>query len=544
MEKLIYLKMKNKKINWERFLVTDIFEIENSKPYHMTELTESVEPKSIPYVTRTNQNNGLEATVIAPNNVRVNNKNVISFGAENATFFFQPYSFITGNKMYVAKNRLINRYSGLFLKVVFDKSIENCGFGYGKGLTGTRLAKRYIMLPTNSVGKPDWDFMESYMRNIEKSILQNVIKIFAKRITNNAIVSPPPSTSYKEFYFSEVFDEIQRGRRLTKSNQIAGQVPYVSSTAENNGIDDFIGNEENIRKFENCLSLSNSGSVGRAFFHSYKFIASDHVTKLKNIDIDKYSYLYMVPIINKLSEKYSFNREITDLRIKREKILLPITESQEIDFTYMSNFMRTLEAKTLKETIALLTLLYDNKQVSPPFRYQKNEDIRWRHYFLFEIFEHLEQGMSKGLNHLERDDKKGISYLGATNQGNGVLCFVKQIPQLIQKGNCIAFIRNGEGSMGYSIYKAEDFISTSDISLGYNLNLNKYTGTFITTIADRVRGKYNFGYKRTALRLKKEVLTLPSYTRECPNWENMEFFMRNKEQLILLDYLKFIEEIL
>lgn len=43
---------------------------------------------------------------------------------------------------------------------------------------------------------------------------------------------------------------------------------------------------------------------------------------------------------------------------------------------------------------------------------------------------------------------------------------------------------------------------------------------------------------------KKEVLTLLSYTRECPNWENMEFFMRNKEQLILLDYLKFIEEIL
>lgn len=42
---------------------------------------------------------------------------------------------------------------------------------------------------------------------------------------------------------------------------------------------------------------------------------------------------------------------------------------------------------------------------------------------------------------------------------------------LVQKGNCIAFIRNGEGSMGYSVYKVEDFIATSDMTLGYNEHL-------------------------------------------------------------------------
>ena len=63
--------------------------------------------------------------------------------------------------------------------------------------------------------------------------------------------------------------------------------------------------------------------------------------------------------------------------------------------------------------------------------------------------------------------------------------------------------------MGFSIYKAEDFIATSDISVGYSEKLNREIGLFITTVADRIRGKYNFGYKRSDTRLKKEKLKYP-----------------------------------
>jgi hypothetical protein len=119
-----------------------------------------------------------------------------------------------------------------------------------------------------------------------------------------------------------------------------------------------------------------------------------------------------------------------------------------------------------------------------------------------------------------------------------VLSFVEPIPELIQKGNCIAFIRNGEGSMGYSIYVSSDFIATSDISVGYHERLNKYNGTFITTIADRIRGKYNFGYKRSTMRLRKEVLTLPSCADGSPDWDYMENYMRELESDTIAKYLQ------
>src|SRR5690625_143910 len=79
----------------------------------------------------------------------------------------------------------------------------------------------------------------------------------------------------------------QRGKRLIKKNQIKGNVPYISSTALSNGVDNFIGNKINVRVFEDCLTVANSGSVGEVFYHPYKFIASDHVTHLKNKKFNK-----------------------------------------------------------------------------------------------------------------------------------------------------------------------------------------------------------------------------------------------------------------
>lgn len=167
-------------------------------------------------------------------------------------------------------------------------------------------------------------------------------------------------------------------------------------------------------------------------------------------------------------------------------------------------------------------------------------EVRWKSFMLGELFD-FEMGKSKGLNHLRVSDD-GINYLGATNLNNGVLCQVEKKKEYIQKGNCVAFIRNGEGSMGYSVYKAESFIATSDISVGYNINMNKYVGSFITTVADRVRGKYNFGYKRSATRLTKESIMLPTTSDGQPDYAFMEAYMLNEEIKCLKRYLDYLEK--
>ena len=57
------------------------------------------------------------------------------------------------------------------------------------------------------------------------------------------------------FYLKDIFTEIQRGKRIKKSDHIEGNQPYISSSATTNGVDGFIGNVEKVRVFENCLRI-------------------------------------------------------------------------------------------------------------------------------------------------------------------------------------------------------------------------------------------------------------------------------------------------
>ncbi|EBH1519331.1 type II restriction endonuclease subunit S [Salmonella enterica subsp. enterica serovar Pensacola] len=152
---------------------------------------------------------------------------------------------------------------------------------------------------------------------------------------------------WQEFPLTSVFESIQRGKRLKKNDHTEGRIPYISSTSLNNGIDCFIGNTEGVRIFRNCLTLANSGSVGSTFFQPFTFIASDHVTKLENKTFDKYIYLFLAAVISGISEKYGFNREINDLRIKKEKILLPVNQKDEPDYIFMGACMKQLEHELL-----------------------------------------------------------------------------------------------------------------------------------------------------------------------------------------------------
>lgn len=148
-------------------------------------------------------------------------------------------------------------------------------------------------------------------------------------------------------------------------------MPYVSSTANDNGVDGFIGNKDNVRVFNNCLTIANSGSVGSVFFHPYGFVASDHVTELKGDMFDKYVYLFLSRIVSQLGEKYSFNREINDDRLLREKVMLPVSEDDQPDYTFMHNYMAKKEQQLFYSYIGQRRLTAD----PPPKNYRRNHDL-------------------------------------------------------------------------------------------------------------------------------------------------------------------------
>lgn len=139
---------------------------------------------------------------------------------------------------------------------------------------------------------------------------------------------------------------MQRGKRLKKSDQIPGKTPYVSSTANNSGVDNYIEITPDTRVFSDCVSLANSGSVGVAFYEPFNYVASDHVTALKREEVTAPQYLFLASTIKKQGINFNFNREISDKRISNMRILLPITDNGEPDYEYMEQYVAMIRKKS------------------------------------------------------------------------------------------------------------------------------------------------------------------------------------------------------
>lgn len=188
-------------------------------------------------------------------------------------------------------------------------------------------------------------------------VMQNCEYLFKGRIAEIGEVAKIPALDEKEwshFKMPGVFDTIQRGKRLKNADHVPGNVPYVSSTANNNGVDDYIEATSGTRVFGDCISLANSGSVGTAFYEPFEFVASDHVTVLKTDGLTKYTYLFMTSMIEKQGSNFNFNREINDARIRNMQLMLPVTDSGEPDYEYMEQYVKNMMLRKYRQYLAFL----------------------------------------------------------------------------------------------------------------------------------------------------------------------------------------------
>ena len=124
------------------------------------------------------------------------------------------------------------------------------------------------------------------------------------------------------------------------------------------------------------------------------------------------------------------------------------------------------------------------------------------------------------------EDGNDIEYIGAKKNDNGLMRYVNFEEALVTKGNCIIFICDGQGSVGYTNYIDHDFIGSTTLSVGYNEKLNEKNGLFLVTVLDLERYRYSFGRKYKT-NLSKVSIKLPATKNGKPDWDYMETYMDN-----------------
>jgi hypothetical protein len=341
-----FMEKNLKNVEWGEFEIGKIFDVLRGKRL----VAENRKRGNIPYYSASSSNNGLTDLISNSLFIESNCLLVTTF----CDSFYVKGQFTASDEISILKNSSINQYSGKFISNIITSNKEKFAFGY-KAFT-ERIKRQTILLPTTPQGEPDYNFMEEFMKEIEQRKLKKYQDYLVKRIDqvkDFKSVASIKEKEWAEFYLNEIFTDIQRGRRLKKDDHKKGRIPYISSTAMNNGVDGFVSNTENVRFFNNCLTIANSGSVGATFYQPFSFVASDHVTKLANENFNEFIYLFISNITKRVGEKYSFNREINDQRIKKEIILLPTNNQGKPDYEYMENYIKKIEYDKLTKYLNL-----------------------------------------------------------------------------------------------------------------------------------------------------------------------------------------------
>lgn len=346
--------MKLNDREWCVFLIGDLFSVKRPPARNK----DNYEVGDIPFVASGSVNNGVMKCCKPLEDEKLDEAGCITVSPVDGSAFYQPYPFLgrggAGSSILMLYADNMNLYSGQFIAKMISNTCA-CKYTYGHMGNKDGIKRERIMLPIDENNNPDYQFMEDYVKELMArkreqylDYCKEQLKIFGG---GGYSLIPLADKQWKSFFIVDVFDTIQRGKRLKTADHLVGEVPYVSSSALNNGVDNFVSNDKGVRKFSDCLSLANSGSVGSSFYEPFEFVASDHITHLKNEDFNKYHYLFLATMTSRLSQKYNFNREINDKRISREIILLPLNDKGEPDYEYMEKYSKNLLCEKIQRYI-------------------------------------------------------------------------------------------------------------------------------------------------------------------------------------------------
>lgn len=325
---------------------------------------------------------------------------------------------------------------------------------------------------------------------------------------------------WKTFKLSEIFYEPDTGKDLIYRDLINGSYPVIGHCKEDNGVTCWTEKLDDYKLYDHhkTISLGDRGCFV-AYVQPIDFYIGTRVKALtsRNKDSNVYQLQFITTCINLEQFKFCYGRNATD-KVSDITIKLPAIKTKrgkyKPDWQYMESYIKE-STKQIEKTKNLDSSLKLNIQ-------------DWKEFSLNDIFTNIEDGKVTKTEVL--DEGNNICYCGAKKNNNSVIQKYAYNKKYISRGNCIAMICDGQGSIGYNTYQKDDFIATVNLSLGYNNKINKYNGLFLVTVLDLERPKFSFGRKRKAT-LKSAKIKLPAIKKSdgtyVPDWKFMENYIKS-----------------
>ena len=359
-------KLKLTDVEWGEFFIggsNGLFDITSTKS-GIDKNKLNIDVGLIPYITRTDMRNGINMFVTDEQNNRYNidEGNVITIGLDTQTVFYQPTAFYTGQNIQVLRNNNLNKYTAMFIIPSIKIQMQKFNWG-GNGATLGRLNRTRLILPINSQGQPNWQFMEDYIKQEQKQQAQKVIDYYERKLVELAgDVVGFDKVEWKEFSVGELFD-IKIGKNIdgNKVDRVNGETAYITRKENTNGLDGFVNyDSEFLNSIYPVITIGNE--TAEPYVQEFPFFTGTKVNiLLPKFKMDTAILKYIATSLRQHKGKYSYSFTINSTRLKKQNILLPADKNGNPNFQYMSDFVKKLELDKVQEVLEYIYIyIYQN----------------------------------------------------------------------------------------------------------------------------------------------------------------------------------------
>lgn len=298
---------------------------------------------------------------------------------------------------------------------------------------------------------------------------------------------------------SDLF-KVEYGQRIYHSKSFldgkTGKIPLISSGKNEHGFYGFFDIEP---VYKNVISVTNTGSVGWAFYHNYSCCIDDNcLVLIPKTKISDQQMIYISMLINKDKYRYMYGRQVTPARI------------ENIELPNIPNFVNKKEFPNVDEA---------KKSVSnKKFSFDISKGKRFLIKDLFEVSGTKTTPKKK----LEEIGEGKYPYITTQSTNNGVEDFYNFYTE---KGNMMVI---DSAVAGFCSYQGENFSASDHVEkLSPKFELNKYIGLFLQTIINFEQFRYSYGKKFNQEKIRNTKIKLPVDSKSNPDWQFMEDYMKS-----------------
>lgn len=326
-------------VEWKKFPLRDLFDFK--LPQGDLQVKQ-VEDGEVPLITPSAFNNGLLKRISAESQSTLFPANTLTVDMFGNAYYQEEDYYVTahGHVNVLLPKIALNKYNGMFVATAIRTMFLN-KYGFSEMCTQKVLKEETVVFPVTDGGDPNWEYMDSYMQDVMKESEGNVEGL--RRV--NTAPHPMAIHGWQNFKIGDLF-EVVKGTRLTKADQVDGEINFISASSFNNGIAATISNDEHIHP-GNTMTVSYNGSdIGRTFYQEDPFWASDDVNVLyPKFPLTKNIALFIAPIIKAVGGSHVYKNKWLQEDMKVADIMLPVTDSNVPDWDYMEDYMSNLMHK-------------------------------------------------------------------------------------------------------------------------------------------------------------------------------------------------------